>query len=104
WKMEEGERDLTVMRIQVCGTQDSAKRCYTYELLDRFDTVTGTTSMARTTGYAATMAARMLHQGLFNEPGVYPPEFIGRIPACVDFILGGLKERGIVYRESITTS
>lgn len=104
WEMEEGERDLTVMRIQVCGTQDGAKRCYTYDLLDHFDEATGTTSMARTTGYAATMAARMLHQGLFNEPGVYPPEFIGRVPARVDFMLSGLRDRGIVYRESITHS
>ena len=101
WEMEEGERDLTVMRIQVCGTKDGTRRCFTYNLLDRFDEATGTTSMARTTGYAATMAARMLHQGLFNEMGVYPPEFIGRIPACVDFILAGLRDRGIVYRESI---
>lgn len=102
WEMEKGEHDLTVMRVQICGSRDDEKQCYTYDLLDRFDPVTGTTSMARTTGYAATMAARLLHQGLFNEPGVYPPEFVGRVPACVDFILNGLNERGIVYRESIT--
>ena len=101
WEMKEGERDLTVMRIRICGIKDGVNRCFTYDLLDRFDEATGTTSMARTTGYAATMAARMLHQGLFNEPGVYPPEFIGRVPACVDFILAGLRDRGIVYRESI---
>ena len=103
WEMEEGERDITVMRIEVCGMKGGTKQCYRYDLLDHFDTDTGTTSMARTTGYAATMAARMLHQGLFTDSGVYPPEFIGRIPACVDFMLSGLRDRGIVYRESITT-
>jgi len=102
WEMQEGERDLTVMRIQVCGTKDNAACCITYDLLDRFNDITGTTSMARTTGYAATMAVRMLQQNLFSAPGVYPPEFIGRDPACVDFILSGLKDRGIEYCESIT--
>lgn len=101
WEMQEGERDLTVMRVRICGTKDGMNRSFTYDLLDRYDEATGTTSMARTTGYAATMAARMLAAGLFNEPGVYPPEFIGRVPACVEFILSGLRDRGIAYNESI---
>jgi saccharopine dehydrogenase-like NADP-dependent oxidoreductase len=103
WEMKEGERDLTVMRIQVDGIKDGNPHSFTYDLLDKYDETTGTTSMARTTGYAATMAARMLREGLFNEPGVYPPEFVGRIPACVQFVLDGLRERGIVYRETITS-
>ncbi|MCK5245755.1 saccharopine dehydrogenase NADP-binding domain-containing protein, partial [Candidatus Bipolaricaulota bacterium] len=51
WELKEGERDLTVMRIQVSGIKDGISVRYTYDLLDRFDTVSGTTSMARTTGY-----------------------------------------------------
>jgi len=43
----------------------------------------------------------MLAEGLFNEPGVYPPEFIGRKPECVDFMLAGLQARGIDYQETI---
>jgi hypothetical protein len=34
--------------------------------------------MARTTGYTATVAARMLHAGLYDTRGVSAPEFIGR--------------------------
>ncbi len=101
WEMEDGERDLTIMRIQVSGIKDGTTLRYTYDLIDHFDEASGTTSMARTTGYTATMAARMLKKGMFNQPGVYPPEFIGRVPDCVDFMLSGLEERGIVYRESI---
>ncbi|NQT92446.1 MAG: saccharopine dehydrogenase family protein [Lentisphaerae bacterium] len=101
WELKDGEHDLTVMRIQVAGVKDGNPVRYTYDLLDRFDTVSGTTSMARTTGYAATMGARMLAEGLFNEPGVYPPEFIGRKQACVDFMLAGLQARGIDYQETI---
>ena len=101
WELKEGERDLTVMRIQVSGIKDGKSVRYTYDLLDRFDEVSGTTSMARTTGYTATMAARMLAEGLFDEAGIHPLEFIGRKPECVDFLLDGLRDRGIVYRETI---
>ena len=47
------------------------------------------------------MAARMMAAGLFDKTGISPPEFIGRVPECVDFMLNGLRDRGIVYRESI---
>lgn len=104
WEMKEGERDLTVMRVRIAGTKDGASQVFAYDLLDNYDPSTRTTSMARTTGYTATMAARMLDKGLFSKSGVYPPEFVGRVPACVDFILAGLQERGIVYRETITSS
>jgi len=102
WELKEGERDLTVMRIQVSGIKDGTSMCYTYDLLDRFDEVSGTTSMARTTGYTATVVARMLADGLFATLGIHPLEFIARIPDCVSYILSGLKDRGIVYRESVS--
>ena len=56
--------------------------------------------MARTTGYTATVAARMMAEGLFTRKGICPPEFVGQQPECVDFMLKGMEERGIVYRLS----
>ena len=101
WQLREGEEDLTVMRIEVEGTARGRRIRHTYDLLDRYDTATRTTSMARTTGYAATMAARLLANGLWSRPGIAPPEFIGRDPDCVAFILAGLRQRGIDYRETV---
>jgi saccharopine dehydrogenase-like NADP-dependent oxidoreductase len=57
--------------------------------------------MARTTGYTATMAVRMIAKGLYNRKGVSAPEFIGKHPECVEFILNGLEERGVVYKKKI---
>ena len=57
--------------------------------------------MARTTGYSATVALRMIASGLYTRKGISVPEFVGRQPECVDFMLRGLKERGVVYRETI---
>ncbi|MBU1049596.1 saccharopine dehydrogenase, partial [Candidatus Bipolaricaulota bacterium] len=102
WEMQEGERDITVMRIRVCGSLEGTAQCITYDLLDRYDEATQTTSMARTTGYAATTAARMLASGLFDRHGIFPPEFVGQKPDCVDFMLQGLEQRGIIYRQTIT--
>jgi lysine 6-dehydrogenase len=101
WELREGEEDLTVMRIEVKGIGKGRRTRYTYDLLDRYDAATRTTSMARTTGYTATMAARLLADGLWERPGIVPPEHIGRDPECVQFILTGLRERGIDYRETV---
>ncbi len=101
WQLKEGESDITVMRVIVEGTKDGEELRYTYDLLDRLDKKTNTHSMARTTGYTATMAIRMLAKGLYREKGISPPEFIGRKPKCVRFILKGLEDRGIFYKESI---
>ncbi len=101
WKLREGDRDLTVMRVVVEGIKDAASWRYTYELLDRYDSATRTHSMARTTGYTATTVVRMLARGMYGEKGIIVPEFIGRRPECVDFILKGLEERGIIYQEKV---
>jgi len=100
WKLEEGDADLTVMRIIVEGKKASKRIRYTYELFDRHDEVTGVHSMARTTGYTATVVARMLAEGLFTQKGVIVPEFLGKKKACVDFVRSGLAERGITYEET----
>ena len=70
--------------------------------LDQYNKETKVHSMARTTGYAATAALRMLANGSFPEKGVIVPEVIGNYPDCVKFILDELKQRGVVYREEIT--
>lgn len=97
WQMEEGEVDITVLQIIVEGEKKGAFRRYVYNLLDRYDAPSKTHSMARTTGYTCTVAARMLALGLYDEVGISPPEFLGRHRECVEFMLEGLAERGIVF-------
>ena len=100
WKLEPGEEDLTVMQVITEGTRDGVRQRYTWNLYDRYDTASGIHSMARTTGYAATMAARLITGGLYHEKGVSAPEFLGRNPVFVNYLLEGLRRRGVVYRES----
>ncbi|MDD5507148.1 MAG: saccharopine dehydrogenase C-terminal domain-containing protein [Bacteroidales bacterium] len=97
WKLREGEEDLTVMRVIVEGTKDHTPLRYVWELYDEYNKATGVHSMARTTGYTATMAVRMIAHRLYKEKGISPPEYVGRNPLCVEYILEGLRERGVVY-------
>ncbi len=101
WKLEEHEEDITVMRVIIEGVKDGEKQRYTYDLFDCYDPETGIHSMARTTGYTATMALRMLASGMYTRKGLSAPEFIGKDEKCVDFILSGLAQRGVIYRKTL---
>jgi lysine 6-dehydrogenase len=100
WKLNRDDKDLTVMRLMVEGKKADKMLRYTFELLDRHDSSTDTHSMARTTGYTATLALRMIVQGLYDRKGINAPEFIGQRPECVRYMLRGLEERGVVYKET----
>ena len=101
WKLIPGEVDITVMKVIVKGKKGDRTLRYTWDLFDKYDPVTSIHSMARTTGYTATVAVRMIADGLYSRKGVSVPEFIGQDPACVKYMLDGLKERGVIYRETI---
>jgi lysine 6-dehydrogenase len=98
WRSAPDERELTVMRVTITGREDNVDKTYTYHLHDEYDPATATSSMARTTGYACTAAAEWVLQGRLQEPGVFPPELIGRDPECFAFIMKYQAQRGIYYR------
>ncbi len=99
WKQKPGDRDLTVMRIEVSGTvTDGGKITRTWDLLDRYDPESRTTSMARTTGYTCTAGVRMMAEGMWTETGVHPPEDVGRDADCYGFVMEQLEKRGVRFR------
>lgn len=101
WKLRDKEIDLTIMRIIVEGEKDGKQMRYQYDLYDEYDPETGIHSMARTTGYAASMAVRLLNEGFYRETGITVPEMLGRNEDHVIFMLEGLKSRNIIYRQKI---
>ena len=103
WELREGEDDITLMKVIVEGQKKGKKIRYTWDLFDTYDPLTEVHSMARTTGYTATTAVRMLQAGLFSRKGLIVPEYIGKYPECVKFMLKGLRDRGIVYEEKVET-
>ena len=86
------------MKVIVDGLTGNKKKRITYSLLDRYDTHTQTSSMARSTGYTATAGVRLLINQLFTAKGVFPPEKIGSSNACFEYVLKHLKERNVVWK------
>jgi saccharopine dehydrogenase-like NADP-dependent oxidoreductase len=99
WHQGPRDEDITVMRIDARGEdRDGAQVSARWDLLDRFDRATGTTSMARTTGFTCTAGVRLLARGLWREPGIVPAEHVGARDECFRFLLEQLDQRGVVFR------
>ena len=89
WKLEPEEEEFTVMKVIVKGEGKTIE----YDLLDRYDAATKTSSMARTTGYTCTAAVNLIAKGMFNEKGVFPPELVGKDKKCFDFVMKYLRRK-----------
>lgn len=91
WLPSPADKEFTVMRVIIKGEG----KTISYDLLDRFDTVTQTSSMARTTGFTCAAAVHLVASKLFTEKGVFPPELVGKHKSCFDFVLSYLKARNV---------
>jgi lysine 6-dehydrogenase len=109
WRLEEGEEDLTVMRVEVDGRTRSGagggarRERHTYDLLDRADPRTGLSSMARTTGFTCAAVARLVADGTWDRPGVSAPEHIGGNRGCFERVMAELADRGVRFRTRVAT-
>jgi len=97
WKLKQGEGDITIFHSIIEGIKDGLKKRYTIDMNDKYCPETDVISMARTTGYTATLAIRMIADGLYTHKGISPPEFMGKYPECIDYLQNGLKERGVIW-------
>jgi lysine 6-dehydrogenase len=104
WKLGAEEPEFTVMRIILRGTENNVNKEIIYELYDEFDANEKISSMARTTGFTATGTVEMILNKVFTENGVFPPELVGKDPACFEFIISYLKERNIRFTVTYSTS
>ena len=93
WKMDEDDRDFTVMRIIIKGKEKGKEKVYRYDLLDRFQNKT--MSMARTTGYTCTAVTNLVLNGSYKRIGISPPEYLG---AHKEFVSKYLAERDVNYK------
>ena len=95
WKLNPKEVDITIFKSIVEGIKDGKKIRYTIDMFDKYDPDTDVISMARTTGYTATIAIRMIADGVYNHKGISPPEYMGKYSECIDYMQKGLKERNV---------
>jgi len=101
-RLEEGERDITVLRVIVKGVKEDLETCYTFDMVDFYDDERRVTSMAKTTSYTAAIVARMLGRGDISKKGLVPPVKTIR-GNLFRRLLKELRERGVQVKETITT-
>ena len=104
WKLEKDEEEFTVMRVLIEGKENDKDKKYSYSLFDRFERNSGTSSMARTTGYTCTAVARLILENQFTRKGMCPPEYIGAAEGCFELIMKHFEKRNIDYRVEISTT
>ncbi|HNS71983.1 MAG TPA: saccharopine dehydrogenase C-terminal domain-containing protein [bacterium] len=97
WQLGEEEHEFTIMRITLEGRAGEQRLRHIYHLYDTYDPATRTSSMARTTGYTATAAARLILDGHFLRKGICPPEYIGGEGECFERIMADLAGRRVRY-------
>lgn len=102
WRLQEDEEDLTVMQVIIEGEKDGLRERRDFFMLDRFDPITRTTSMARTTGYTCAVAVRQVIAGLFRRKGICPPEYLGATDGCFADMRAELEQRNIQVQEVVT--
>lgn len=102
WKMDPdaGDRDLTVMRVEVTGFKGRDRVTHAWDLFDRYDEGTGMYSMGRCTGFSCAIFARALAQGRVARPGVHAPEKLASDDGLYRFVLDQQAARGLRYVES----
>jgi lysine 6-dehydrogenase len=98
-KLEEGERDITLFRVEAVGQKDGGRRRLKMEMVDRYDQVLGFTSMARTTAFTGAIVARMIARGEITARGLFTPEQVitGRL---LDELLAELATVNVRFEET----
>lgn len=85
------ERDLAIIRVEVEGRAGGRDRRLMRQVIDRRDLETGLTAMSRTVGFAASIGAHMIVQGLVRRRGLASP--VSDVP-CQPFV-DALARRGV---------
>ena len=103
WKMEpeKGDRDLTIMQIEVSGYKGRDHVTYTWDLWDIFDEKTWKNSMGRCTGFSCSIFAQAIVKGLIKEKGVIAPEKLAASDELYNFVMAEQRSHGIDYKESV---
>lgn len=95
-KLEEGEHDITLFRVELVGMKDGKRVLLCSDMIDRYDPALGFTSMARTTAFTGAIVARMIARGDINATGLHTSEALVAGP-LYERMIAELREAGITF-------
>jgi lysine 6-dehydrogenase len=101
-RLEEGERDITLFRVEAVGKKDGSPRRLKVEMIDRYDDL-GFTSMARTTAFTGAIVARMIGRGDLQARGLFTPEQV-IVGLLFDRLLSELAAAGVRFPDTTGTA
>jgi saccharopine dehydrogenase-like NADP-dependent oxidoreductase len=95
WKLKKGEKDFTIMRSKIMGTEDNQNVGYQYLIYDKYDPKTGLHSMSRTTAFTCSAVVDLFMDKSFTKHGIITPEEIASIDGLFAKVISYLKNRGV---------
>jgi lysine 6-dehydrogenase len=95
-RLQEGEGDITLMRVEALGEKDGEPCRYQVQMVDRHDETLGFTSMARTTAFTGAIVARMAARGEIQARGILTPEQV-ITGALFERLVDELAARGVRF-------
>ncbi len=99
-KMDYESDDFSIMKVVGEGPEEDVEVRETYLFYD--EESEGFSSIARSTGFSTAVMTRSLIEKDLRD-GVIPPEELGRKEDLFDFLIEGLKDRGIHIERNISS-
>ena len=102
-RMELGkeENEFTFYYVEVTGKKDGKRLQYQFSLYDEKDKETLYPSMSRTTGFPCVIVGKLIAEGVLNNPGVNPPEEVGKNAKAVEIFIDELKKRNVKIHQNV---
>jgi lysine 6-dehydrogenase len=104
WTPEKSDEDFTILDLMIEGEEIEKNTSHKYYIFDRFDKTNQTSSMARTTGYTCSAAARFFLEGKYRRKGICPPEYLGEDESGYNYVLSYLNKKGVKISHSESTN
>jgi saccharopine dehydrogenase-like NADP-dependent oxidoreductase len=101
YKMQTGDRDLSVARVVTRGFKGDDEVTYTYEIADVMREERGCTSMAWVTACTCGIFARAMCDGLISGTGMVAAELLAKDDAIYRYVMEEQARRGIFYKEKV---
>jgi saccharopine dehydrogenase-like NADP-dependent oxidoreductase len=94
--------DVVALKVEVSGIKRDKQTRYIYHLVDRYDKKRGTTAMARTTAYPASIVAQLILKKAIKGKGVVPPELLGMDEDVFRKFYSELEKRKVKVTEEVS--
>lgn len=98
-KIERGDSDATLFRIIVRGQKNGHAREYTWEMIDKYDTKRGITSMAKCTAFTCATFIDACAEGMIKAGEMVFPEILAKDDKLYSFIMSELSKKGVPFKE-----